>query len=46
MKDHQLQEITKKYGKVINQETRKDSKGKRGNTAVVSFQQKIQQKKP
>ena len=30
MKDHQLQEIKKKYGKVIDQEIRKDSKGQRG----------------
>ena len=36
MKDQQLQEITKKYGRVINQEIRKD-KGKRGNIAIVSF---------
>ena len=37
MKDQQLQEITKKYGRVINQEIRKDNKGKRGNIAIVSF---------
>lgn len=30
MKDQQLQEIKKKYGKVIDQEIRKDSKGQRG----------------
>ena len=40
MKDQQLQEITKKYGKVIDQEIRKDSKGKRGNIAIVIFSTK------
>ena len=33
----QLQEITKKYGKVIDQEIRKDGEGKIGNIAIVTF---------
>ena len=40
MKDEQLQEITKKYDKVIDQEKRKDSKGKRGNISIVIFSTK------
>ena len=40
MKDEQLQEITKKYDKVIDQEKRKDSKGKRGNISIVTFSTK------
>ena len=40
IKDQQLQEITKKYGKVIDQEIRKDSKGKIGNIAIVTFSTK------
>ena len=46
IKDQQLQEITKKYGKVIDQEIRKNGKGKIGNIAIVTFQQRNQQKKP
>ena len=37
IKDQQLQEITKKYGKVIDQEIRKDGEGKIGNIAIVTF---------
>ena len=37
IKDQQLQEITKKYGKVIYQEIRKDGKGKIGNIAIVTY---------
>ena len=37
IKDQQLQEITQKYGKVIDQETRKDGKGKIGNIAIGTF---------
>ena len=37
IKDQQLQEITKKYGKVIDQEIRKDGKGKIGNIAIITF---------
>ena len=37
IKDQQLQEITKKYGKVIDQQIRKDGKGNIGNIAVVTF---------
>ena len=40
MKNQKLHEITKIYGKVIDQKIRKDSNRKRGNT------QNIQQKKP
>lgn len=40
MKNQKLHEITKIYGKVIDQKIRKDSNRKRGNT------QKVQQKKP
>ena len=40
IKDQQLQEITQKYGKVINQETRKDGKGKIGNIAIGTFSTK------
>ena len=40
MNDQQLQEITKKYDKVIYQEIRKNSKEKRGNTAIVTFSTK------
>ena len=40
MDDQQLQEITKKYDKVIDQEIRKNSEGKRGNTAIVTFSTK------
>ena len=40
MKDQQLQEITNKYGKAIDREIRKDSKGKRGNIAIVTFSTK------
>ena len=40
MNDQQLQELTKKYDKVIEQEIRKNSKGKRGNTAIVTFSTK------
>ena len=40
MNDQQLQEITKKYGKVIDQEIRKGSKEKRGIIAMVSFSTK------
>ena len=37
IKDQQLQEITKKYGKVIDQEIKKDGEGKIGNIAIVTF---------
>ena len=37
IKDQKLQEITKKYGKVINQEIRQDGKGKICNIAIVTF---------
>ena len=37
IKDQQLQEITKKYDKVIDQEIRKNGKGKIGNIAIVTF---------
>ena len=37
IKNQQLQEITKKYGKVIDQEIRKDGEGKIGNIAIVTF---------
>ena len=37
IKDQQLQEITKKYGKVIDQEIRKDGKGKIGNIAIITL---------
>ena len=37
MKDQQLLEITKKYGKVIDQEIRKDSNGKRGNIPIITI---------
>ena len=37
IKYQQLQEIIKKYGKVIDQETRKDGNGKIGNIAIVTF---------
>ena len=40
IKDQQLQEITQKYGKVIDQETRKDGKGKIGNIAIGTFSTK------
>ena len=40
MKDQQLQEKTKKYGKVIDQKIRKDCKGKRSNIAIVTFSTK------
>ena len=40
MKDQQLHEITKKYSKVIDQEIRKDSKGKRENIAILTFSTK------
>ena len=37
IKDQQLQEITKKYGKVIDQEIRKDGDRKIGNIPIVTF---------
>ena len=37
IKDQQLQEITKKYGKVIDQQISKDGKWNIGNIAVVTF---------
>ena len=37
IKNQQLQEITKKYGKVIDQEIRKEGEGKIGNIAIVTF---------
>ena len=40
IKDQQLQEITKKYGKVIDQEIRKDGKGKIGSIATVTLSTK------
>ena len=40
LKDQQLQEI-KKYGKVIDQEVKKDNKGKRGNMFNKGFSRKI-----
>ena len=46
MKDQQLQKITKKHTKVIDPEIRKDSKGKRGNIAIVTFSTKDSAKKP
>ena len=45
IKDQQLQEITKKYGKVIDQEIRKDGKEKVGNIAVVIFSTKYSAEK-
>ena len=40
LKDQHLRVISKKYGKVIDQEIRKDSKRKRGNIAIVTFSTK------
>ena len=40
IKDQQLQEITKKYGKVIDQEIRRDGKEKIGNITFVTFSTK------
>ena len=40
MKDQQLQEITKKYGKAIDQKIRKDSKQKSSNIEIVTFSTK------
>ena len=40
IKDQQLQEITKKYGKVIDQEIRTDGKEKIGNITFVTFSTK------
>ena len=37
IKDQQLQEITKKYGKVIDHKIRKDGNWKIGNIAIVTF---------
>ena len=40
IKKQPLQEITKKYGNVIDQEIRKDGKGKRDNFPIVIFSTK------
>ena len=40
IKDQQLQEIIKKYDKMIDQEIRKDAKAKIGNIAIVTFSTK------
>ena len=39
-KNQHLRVISKKYGKVIDQEIRKDSKQKRGNITIVTFSTK------
>ena len=41
MKAQQLQEITKTYGNITNQEIRKESKEKKRNIAMVTFSNKI-----
>ena len=40
IKDQQLQEIIKKYDKMIDQEIRKDAKAKIGNIVIVTFSTK------
>ena len=46
IKDQQLEEITKKYGKVIDQEIRKYSKGKTSNITIATFSTKDSAEKP